>query len=84
MLDVTPNPFHAGAQVIILPRGADDVTVDVLDLLGRRVALLHAGPLAPGFAHRFTLDGAALPAGHYVVRASGVGWAASRRIVRVD
>ena len=43
-------------------------TVAVFDALGRRVALLHEGPLAEG-PHAFTLDAAALAPGLYVVTA---------------
>ena len=50
---------------------AQAVTVAVYDALGRRVALLHEGPLAPGQEHRLTFDGSGLPAGVYVVRAVG-------------
>ena len=84
ILEVAPNPFRGGAQVTLVPRDGGPVTVDVLDLLGRRVATLHDGPLARATEHRFTLQGATLPAGLYVVRASGAGWAAARRIVRMD
>jgi hypothetical protein len=83
-LDVAPNPFRDGATLALTLDRAQAVTVDVLDVLGRRVALLHDGPLAAGAAHRFRLEGAALPAGLYLVRATGEGWAAARRVVRAD
>ena len=80
-LDVRPNPLgRAGTLVLTLPAPAE-ARVDVLDLLGRRVAQLHVGPLGAG-EHAVPLDLTALPAGAYVVRA-GVGGAVRTRLVTV-
>ncbi len=84
ILHVAPNPFRAGAAITLALQADGEVTVDVLDVLGRQVAVLHDGLLARGAGHRFMLDGASLPAGLYVVRARGAGWAAVRRVVRLD
>jgi hypothetical protein len=54
--------------------------VEVFDALGRRVAILHDGPLAAG-AHTLELDAASLPPGHYIVRAHVPG-AADAPLVR--
>ena len=59
---------------------AQAVTVAVFDALGRRVAVLHDGPLPASQAHTFTLDGADLPSGTYVVRAIGETFAASQAV----
>jgi hypothetical protein len=71
-LYVTPNPVVSTGSVTVLfgsdqASGAGAVRVAVLDVLGREVALLHAGPLPAG-ATRLTLHAGALPAGVYVVR----------------
>ncbi len=67
-LSVAPNPFRAEARVTLTLSAPGAATVGVYDVLGRRVAVLTAGPLGAG-SHVFRLDGAALPAGVYVVRA---------------
>jgi hypothetical protein len=67
-VEVSPNPFRDTAEVTLTLAEPAEVTAAVYDVLGRRVALLHEGALSSG-SHPFTLDGAALPAGVYVVRA---------------
>ena len=67
-LAIWPNPGSGVATVTIgLP---EDVQADVVvyDARGRRVAVLHGGPLEAG-EHRLSVEVAALPAGTYLVRA---------------
>ena len=77
-----PNPSASAVTVPVALAEAGAVRVGVFDVLGRRVAVLWDGPLAAG-AHALRLDGAALPAGLYVVRAeANVGGAVgSQRLV---
>ena len=78
-----PNPTRATAQLDLeLGEAEDDVRVEVYDVLGRRVAVLHDGPLAAG-EYRLTLDGTSLPAGVYVVRATGAGLDLTRRVTLI-
>lgn len=81
-LSVYPNPTASHATVRFDLPTAQAVRVAVFDVLGRRVAVLHDGPLGAG-AHRLHLDAAALPAGVYVVRATGDGLAAMQRFTVV-
>ncbi|MDX1532391.1 MAG: T9SS type A sorting domain-containing protein, partial [Rhodothermales bacterium] len=74
-----PNPFRGRSTFTLAVVGAEAVTIAVFDGLGRRVAVLHEGPLPAG-THTFGLDGAALPAGVYVVRAVGETVTAARRV----
>ncbi|HLA64370.1 MAG TPA: T9SS type A sorting domain-containing protein, partial [Rhodothermales bacterium] len=69
-LAVAPNPAREGAVVTLTLDRARTATVEVLDVLGRQVALLHDGPLATG-RHALTLP--ALAPGVYVVRVAGDG-----------
>ena len=64
-----PNPLGSGASTLAFDLAASSpVTLDVYDVLGRRVASVVGGEtLAPG-AHRYAFDGGALPPGTYVVR----------------
>ncbi|MEM8557165.1 MAG: S8 family peptidase [Bacteroidota bacterium] len=68
-LSAYPNPTVFSATVALTLPEAAAVRAEVLDLLGRRVAELHDGPLAAGM-HPLALDAAQLPAGVYVVRAA--------------
>jgi hypothetical protein len=80
--EVSPNPFRSRAHVTIEVAEAQAVRVEVFDGLGRRVATLHDGALEAG-AHALTLDAAGLPAGVYVVRATGEAATVTRRAVLV-
>lgn len=60
------HPRGSGLAVSVSLAAPSDARIDVLDARGRRVAVLHDGPLAAGDAS-FHLDHA-LPAGVYAVR----------------
>ncbi|MBU1071974.1 CapA family protein, partial [bacterium] len=88
-LSVSPNPFNPLTTIRLeLPRaGAADATVAIHDLRGRRVALLHRGPLRGEIAALVWKGrddrGRALPSGIYLVRAEMDGQAVSRKITLV-
>ena len=71
-LSVRPNPSAGPVTVALALPTAGSVRVAVYDMLGRRVAVVHDGPLGGG-QHRLAFDPSALPAGPYVVRATLVG-----------
>ena len=80
-LSAYPNPTAARATVAFDLADVSDVTVDVVDLLGRRVALLADGPQAAGPV-RLAVDTAGLTPGLYVVRVrTATGVAATRLTV---
>lgn len=79
---VAPNPVAGRATVRYRLAAAGTATVEVLDLLGRRVATLAAGPHAAG-AHTAALEAGALPAGLYVVRVTQDGASATARLAVV-
>ncbi len=63
-----PNPFQQTTQIVFdLPWPAD-VTVDVLDVLGRRMLLIPSRDMAGGWGRSISLSGATLPAGLYLYR----------------
>ncbi len=71
-LDTFPNPSAARATVRFTLAAAADVRLDAFDVLGRRVAVLAAGPQAAG-SHDVALDTSALPAGIYMLRLTAGG-----------
>ena len=77
---LAPNPFSGVARFTLAVREAQAVRVEAFDALGRRVAVLHDGPLDAGDAHALAFDGAGLPAGLYVVRAVGERFHATRTV----
>ncbi len=79
-LDVRPNPSGGLVSVrLTLWQAVAAVRVSVFDARGRRVALLHDGPLGAG-EQAFVLDTAGLPSGIYIVRAEGTGLTAAARL----
>ena len=56
---------------------------EVYDALGRRVTVLHDGPVAAGAEQELRLDGRGLAGGVYVVRFTGEAFTASRKVLLV-
>jgi hypothetical protein len=77
-----PNPFRDRTSLALDVADAQGVTVEVFDVLGRRVATVHDGPLVVG-QHRVVIDAGGLPAGVYVVRAEGEAFQLAQRITLV-
>ena len=66
LLPAAPSPFRQATTLRFTLAAAADVSVEVIDVLGRTVARL-GGAYGPG-EHRLMLDGGAMPAGLYRVR----------------
>ncbi|MDX1532239.1 MAG: choice-of-anchor Q domain-containing protein, partial [Rhodothermales bacterium] len=81
-LAVWPNPAGEAVTAGLTLSRPVEAEVVVLDVLGRRVAVLHRGPLAAG-GHRLGLDGRALVPGLYVVRAAVGAEVLTRRLTVV-
>jgi hypothetical protein len=81
-VSVWPNPLRREGAVTVTLAAPGAVEVGLYDVLGRRVALLHEGTLSSG-PHTFPLDGAALPAGVYVVRGVAGGGVVTRAVTLV-
>ncbi len=82
-LSAYPNPVRGAATVSLTLAEPLEVRVAVYDVLGREVAMLHAGPLPAG-EHALSFESAGLPAGLYLVRAEGGGFSAARRVTVVQ
>ena len=80
---VRPNPVAGTAQVALRTADAGDVAVAVYDALGRRVAVVFQGTLPAGAEQTLRIDTTGLPAGVYVVRATGAALASAQRFTVV-
>jgi|GEM_PF-5733775 len=68
---VSPNPASGVATVTLSSTTSERVVVGVYDALGRRVLEAFDGAVAGGTDVTVTMDVSSLPAGAYVVRATG-------------
>lgn len=80
-LRIFPNPMTATGTVALAMDSAGAARVELFDVLGRRVALVHDGGLPAG-VNTLALDLATLAPGTYVVRASMDGEAVSRLVTK--
>ncbi len=80
-LSVAPNPSRGDARVRLELPAASEVSVEVYDLLGRRVATLAQGSYGPG-VHTLELPGS-VAAGTYLVRLQAGGEQRVQRITRL-
>lgn len=78
-----PNPVRGSTTLSLQAPESQHITVEVFDALGRRVQALHDSALAAGTAETLTLDASALPAGVYIIRATGEDLARTRRVTVV-
>jgi hypothetical protein len=77
-----PNPFRERTRLAVTLDTPGPLTAEVFDAVGRRVALLHDGPLAAG-PHVFDVEGTSLPSGVYVARFTGTGGTVTERLARL-
>ena len=77
-----PNPGRGAVTVPLSVPTAQRVSVEVVDALGRRVAVLHDGEMAAGTTV-LRLDAASLAPGIYIVRAATSSGVASQRLTVV-
>jgi hypothetical protein len=82
-LTAAPNPSRGASRVRLTVADGQDVDVVVYDVTGRLVRSLFSGPVAAGQTLELALDGRSLPAGVYVVRATGPTVSLARRVTVV-
>lgn len=73
-LAASPNPFNPSVSLTVTSRESVFVSLEVLDLAGRRLAVLWRGELAAGGSHTAQWNGRSdqgreLPSGTYLLRA---------------
>ena len=81
--EVQPHPVRSEATLSLMVRETQKVTVDVFDLLGRRVKQLHDGPVSAGARMDLRLDTSGLTSGVYLVRATSRDRHVTRKIMVV-
>lgn len=77
-----PNPFSTTTTISFSVPTPEHVTIDIFDMLGRRVRTVLDTPLASG-EHKVTVDADDLPVGLYVYRLNGEHFRASRSMLLV-
>ena len=82
-LSVAPNPLVTAGTVSLTAGTAQDVRVALVDALGREVRVLLSRPMAAGQQAAVAVSTAGLPAGVYVVRATGAAMDLTRRVTVV-
>jgi hypothetical protein len=79
----SPHPVTGTAHVTLAVKQTADVSVHLYDILGRRVQVLHDGPVQADGDVRITLNGGSLPSGVYFIRATGAGASTTQRVTVV-
>lgn len=83
MSDVRPHPVRSQADLVLMVRDQQHVSVDVFDLLGRRVKQVHDGVIPAGTERHLQLDVSDLPSGLYLIRATSAKQQITRRVTVV-
>lgn len=78
-LEVVPNPFRGRATVAFRLGAAEEVSVQVYDVLGRRVMML-AEDRYPAGLYEVRFDASTLPSGIYIVRLETGGTVQTQRV----
>ncbi|MFB6248138.1 MAG: lamin tail domain-containing protein [Salinibacter sp.] len=80
---VAPNPVSGTGTLSMQVRTTQDVTVELYDLLGRRVRTVHDGSLQSGRRHRMALNAGGLAGGAYLLRVDGENFSDTQRVMIV-
>ncbi len=77
-----PNPFNPTTNVVYELSEAADVRLEVFNVLGQRVSVLHNGPQSAG-VHTAQFDGSRLTSGVYLVRMQAAGQTFTNKMMLV-
>lgn len=75
-----PNPFYQTTTIELHLLKADDMTLNIYNVLGEEVATLHSGQMLPG-QHSFEWDASHLPSGVYVYQLKTEGYVRTRKMI---
>ncbi len=79
--DAYPNPFNPQTRFTLRLAEDQEVHIELFDITGRLVRVLHSGLLSADDAHWFTIDGTGQPSGTYLYRVTGETFYAVGRVV---
>lgn len=80
----SPNPVRQTATVHFGAREAEEGTVAMYDMLGRRVATLYEGSLSNGQLHSVRVNANRLPSGVYFVRLTAGDHVRTRKLTIIE
>lgn len=80
---IYPNPFNPTAAFQVAVAEAQEVNIEVYDMLGRSVARIYRGHLEAGEQHLFTFNAEGLASGKYMVSLRGETFNTTRQIALV-
>ncbi len=83
-LQAVPNPFLETVNIHFALAEADRLTIDLLDLHGRRLTRLAADRLFTSGDHQLRLDASAWPAGVYLCQLNSAEGSAVVKLVKAD
>lgn len=75
-----PNPFNPQTQFTLTVLEEQRVRVEVYNLLGRRVAVIHEGRLAAEQTYTFAFEASNVPSGIYLIRVTGEQFSTTQRV----
>ena len=79
--EVYPNPARSSAVVDLVVKESQTVTVEVYDLLGRRVETVFDNQLSSNQSRSVRVNAERLSSGAYFIRVQGESFAATRRLM---
>ncbi len=75
-----PNPFNPQTQFTLKVTEEQHIRVEVYNLLGRRVKVLHDDRLAAEQTYTFTFEASNVPSGIYLIRVTGERFSTTQRV----
>jgi len=76
-----PNPFSHQTQFTLTIGQQQNVSIQVFDVLGRRVESIYTGTLTNDRPHSFIFDASTLPPGTYTIQAKGEQFNQTQQVV---
>ncbi|MEX2368849.1 MAG: T9SS type A sorting domain-containing protein, partial [Candidatus Paceibacterota bacterium] len=80
LISAYPNPFNPTTTVTLRVNQADEIAIELFDVIGRRVKVFGA-TYFPAGEHGVRVDAAGLPSGAYWIRATGTRHSAGRMVL---
>lgn len=81
--NVSPHPVTESGTMSFTTRESGEVTVELYDMLGRRVTTLHQGRVSANQPQQVSFDAASLSSGTYFLRLDGESFTETERVTVV-